>query len=648
MPEAASNGGHKRALLIGCPVAGLKAPARDLETMKTILEVYGFSCKTVQNATRAQILDHLEDIIRATDASDAVVVYFSGHGGLVQKTGEVNAKRPVQFLIPYDFSETTTGDFRGIADVELSQYLRRTTDRTENVTLILDCCHAARMARLKATVKTIDPQVYDEVFSHIQSMLQDGTLDVGGHHERNPRLLTIAASAQTESAYEQPFGEDQRSVLTEALERALLRRDAYGNPSVACWRSVMRSVRDRIKATCPQQFPQIEGDDTRFTFSLEKASLNGALPFSFDRENGPVLEGGRLHGVEAGDTYAVLPGLDERFNSGRQIAEVTVDMVGPVKSRVILKDWNLIGHVEKHARSGMRAFPRKKIGSLPVAVRLRRASKQLNGRIDGSPFLCKAENNDTSPFATIESKDSEVELWSHESGESSLLGRWQVTGDHVDAQCVSEIVDRLESMARSRHLLSLARQVEPTSLSHQVGVQVGRVRYGQPDISGQKGGLAITEGDRIFIKLRNNGDSTVLVTIFEICAGSVMMLTSATPSGRELRPNEEYTFGELHMIFGTLQGSEVDWPKSVPKNGLRLFENIIVVVTPCRLDMDLRCLETGPGAAKGADRGARELDAPSLSEFIDNVGSNSTRDVKTQQTYVEFGMRVVSFELNHN
>lgn len=58
------------------------------------------------------------------------------------------------------------------------------------------------------------------------------------------------------------------------------------------------------------------------------------------------------------------------------------------------------------------------------------------------------------------------------------------------------------------------------------------------------------------------------------------------------------------MIFGTLERSEVDWPASVPKKCPRLFENIVVVVTPSRLDMDLRCLEMGPGAAKVVDRGA--------------------------------------------
>ncbi|KAJ5019594.1 hypothetical protein K4K57_012055 [Colletotrichum sp. SAR 10_99] len=650
MPEATFINGHKLALLIGCPVDALKAPARDLETMKAILDDHRFSCRLVQNATRAQIIYHLESLIAKTNASDAIVVYFSGHGGLVEESREVTANPAVQFLIPYDFSETTENDFRGITDVELSRYMRRLTDKTENVTLILDCCHAARMARLKATVKRVDPQVYGVVFSHVRKMLQSGMLDRGGHPERNPRLLTIAASARTESAYEQSFGNEQRSVLTEALERVLRRRGADGTLPMICWRSVMRLVRDRIKATCPQQFPQIEGEDTRFTFSLERASLDGALPLSYNQQDGLVLQGGQFHGVQAGDTYAVLPAHEERFDISRQIVEVNVNLVGPLKSRVSLNDSGHLNRVERHAGSGMRAFPRIKIGRLPVAVRCETLSERLNRHIDRSPFLCRAENNETSPFATITSRYSQVELWSQESGELFLLGRWSVTqNEHVDARCVSEVIGRLESMARSRHLLSLARQVEPNPLSQQVSVEVGRVRNGQPDTSGQEKGLSVTEGERIFIKLRNTGRFMVLVSIFEICAGSVMMLTAATPNGRELRPEEEYTFGELDMIFGTLQGSEVDWPESAPKvQGSRLLENIVVVVTPSRLDMDLRCLETGPGAAKG-DRGAQELDEPNLSDFISEFGSESTSRIRPEtQTFIKFGMRLFSFELNHN
>lgn len=651
MPQATLINGHKRALLIGCPVDALKAPARDLETMKAILDDHRFSCKLVQDATRAQIIYHLESLTAKTNASDAIVVYFSGHGGLVEESRDVTANPAVQFLIPCDFSETTENDFRGITDVELSRYMRRLTDKTENVTLILDCCHAARMARLKATVKRVDPQVYGVVFSHVRKMLQNGMLDRGGHHERNPRLLTIAASARTESAYEQSFGSEQRSVLTEALERVLRRRGADGTLPMICWRSVMRLVRDRIKATCPQQFPQIEGEDTRFTFSLERASIDGALPLSYDHQKGLlVLQGGELHGVQVEDTYAVLPAREERFDPSRQIAEVNVDLVGPLMSHVSLKDLGHLDRVESHAGSGMRAFPRKKISRLPVAVRCQISSERLNRHIDRSPFLCRAGNNETSPFATITSRHSQIELWSQESGELFLLGYWLVAeNEHVDARCVSEVIGRLESMARSRHLLSLARQVEPNPLSQQVSVEVGRVRNGQPDTSGQEKGLSVTEGERIFIKLRNTGRSVVLVSIFEICAGSVMMLTAATPNGRELRPEEEYTFGELDMIFGTLQGSEVDWPESAPKvQGSRLLENIVVVVTPSRLDMDLRCLETGPGAAKG-DRGAQELDEPSLSDFISEFGSESTNRIRPEtQTFIKFGMRLFSFELNHN
>jgi hypothetical protein len=78
-------------------------------------------------------------------------------------------------------------------------------DETKNVTLILDCCHAARMARLPGTVKAIDPNKYREVSKHIENMRVEGKFDIDVNCERNLDAVTIVASAETESAYEQTF-----------------------------------------------------------------------------------------------------------------------------------------------------------------------------------------------------------------------------------------------------------------------------------------------------------------------------------------------------------------------------------------------------------------------------------------------------------
>ncbi|KAK1962672.1 hypothetical protein LY78DRAFT_231238 [Colletotrichum sublineola] len=157
------------------------------------------------------------------------------------------------------------------------------------------------MTRLPGTVQTIDRQFYRTVLGHIQNMLQRGILDADStHHERNPKILTIAASVQNESACKQPFEDaEQRSVLREALERVLRRQsnqDRIVQPRIS-WRTAMVRVRDRLKLTCPQQFPQIEGDDLRFIFSLSRAGLSGALLLEVIGDK-VILHGGEIHGLK--------------------------------------------------------------------------------------------------------------------------------------------------------------------------------------------------------------------------------------------------------------------------------------------------------------------------------------------------------------
>ncbi|KAF6837415.1 peptidase c14 caspase catalytic subunit p20 [Colletotrichum plurivorum] len=638
----------KRALLLGCPDERLKGVRRDLQTMKAILAPRGFFCHVVYRATRDQIVAGLESLAREAAPGDAVVVYYSGHGALVRRSSSGGAPdRPLQFLVPCDFDDTTEDDFRGVTDAQLSQLLRQITDRTDNVTLVLDCCHAARMARVPGTVKTVDGEFYKEVFGHIRAMLEDGRLDAGGAHvERNPRLVTVAASAQGESAYERPFeGEAQLGVLTEALERILGRAPDGEREMVreeVSWRSVMVRVRDRFKVTCPSQFPQIEGDDLRFTFSLSRAELDGALPLEITEGGRVVLHGGELHGIRKGDTYAVLPASEERNVSAREIAKATVERVGPVASHVSLnKDVAQISR--QHGRSGgMKAFPKsRKMGKLPVAVRHWRSSVDVAGLIGASPFLYVTDERENAPFALVRQERSTVFLESREAGDVVLTGRWDLTKQN-QTKGVEECVRKMEAMARSRHLFAVAKQAESKDIARHISVEVGTVAPGgEKQPSGPKG-LLVKEGDKIYIEVRNDGRSTVYASIFDLCPDSVSLLSTASPSGRELMPGETYLYGERDIVFGDLEGSKMSWPDEMPRDSRRFFERIVVVVTSGR--MDLRCLETQSGSS--ASRGD-ELDEEGLSELLSDIIFDTRRGgvVAQRNEPVQFGMRWASIEL---
>ena len=142
----------RHALLIGSGFDGLPGTENDVEAMARILEGYGFSQGCIiklchADATRDRIVKEWEALATESIEGDVMVIYYSGHGGLAEdKTQKARGLKVIQFLVPYDFDDSLR-TWKGIADFELSELLRKATLRTRNVTYILDCCHVHRMGR---------------------------------------------------------------------------------------------------------------------------------------------------------------------------------------------------------------------------------------------------------------------------------------------------------------------------------------------------------------------------------------------------------------------------------------------------------------------------------------------------------------------
>jgi uncharacterized caspase-like protein len=94
---------------------------------------------TGEQATRANILaelDWLRNQVQAVPAA-TVIVYFSGHGGLM----------PAYHLVPYGYN---SNDLAGsaISGTEFTE--RLLTIKAQKLLVLLDCCHAGGMAGMKA------------------------------------------------------------------------------------------------------------------------------------------------------------------------------------------------------------------------------------------------------------------------------------------------------------------------------------------------------------------------------------------------------------------------------------------------------------------------------------------------------------------
>jgi hypothetical protein len=614
--------------------------------MAEVLSLYGFSVTKclgpgdgVYGATRKGIMGAWKHLLSQTKHSDAVVIYYSGHGGITEADApEAGQQKPrrLQYIIPLDFAETGKDDWRGISDAELAGLLQQTTEITPNVTTIFDCCHSARMARGRAWVKTIDPGAYPNVMAHIQKMLDEmpATTKEALDLQRNKNVLSVVAAGRSASAFEKLFAGDRErmGVLTEALAHTL--RGCVG--AEIPWSDILRRVRERVRRTCPEQDPNVEGPQDRVPFRLgtpkggsggEALSLVESAPGEF------LLGGGRLHGVNRGDVLAVMPFEEGRLVESRMLAEAKVTVAGPTAARVQM-EWRK-GR-EQVLAPGAKAFVWKSSVLLPVGFLGEEEYRcELREELQGSAFVRFADSSEEREIiATVKQSDGRLAIWHHRV---YLVREWEVGGNKDDRRrAVTECVSVLESLARAQHLVDMQNDAprEPLelALSHEIGyVQDGRrTPYEGP-------GVTLVEDTRMYISVTNTGSHTLYVSMFDICGDSVTLLSKGSPSGIELLAGETSCFGEVD-VTGELRGSRIRWPPDIPK-AETMPEDISLVITDGKID--LRNLATGPGSTRREEKRASGL-GTWLAHLADSINFGGLRTVQSEgEGYKHMRYRVV-------
>src|SRR4051812_20985327 len=196
----------RKALLIGAQPHDLTGVLNDVDAMATALESRNFKVERLltPDATRAAILGAYEKLIVDAHTDDAFVIYYSGHGGRAKSPGSPD----LQFIVPDDYADSDDSDFRGITGVELSVLLARLTGVAHNTTVIMDCCHAAHMARrLDMRVKALLHPLhwrptYESIERHVTRLVEDGLSVELRHLVSNPLAVRAVACSPSESAWE--------------------------------------------------------------------------------------------------------------------------------------------------------------------------------------------------------------------------------------------------------------------------------------------------------------------------------------------------------------------------------------------------------------------------------------------------------------
>ncbi len=265
---------RRTALLIGAQTYGLTGVHHDVDTMADVLASRHFTVRRGEEATRAGILDGFERLIRDARYADAVVVYYSGHGGIA--VGAPASRARLQFLVPTDFPSSTPSDFRGVTAPELSVLLARLTRMTRNVTVIIDSCYAAHMSRdAQLRPKALYQHAYVDVAAHLDRLRRDGLDPAIRHVLGNPEAVRVVACGRDQSAYEYTNDAGRRiGVFTESLAMTL--RQAGEQP--ATWATLIERVRRRVATVVPFQRPEAEGPSLRLPFQSAVSYPSGPLP----------------------------------------------------------------------------------------------------------------------------------------------------------------------------------------------------------------------------------------------------------------------------------------------------------------------------------------------------------------------------------
>lgn len=240
----------------------------------------------------------------------AVLFYFSGHGSRA-----LAANKPSGFdetLVPHD---SRTDGIYDIKDWELGAWLTALTQYSDNVTVILDCCHSGSGTRSNTKLVTDvrgcpeDLRPQPDASGAIGSLVgaapvMRGALDLSQQREHLNYVL-LAACRNDEKAHEQLLGSEARrqGLLTYWVLDTLHQASPH---QPLTYRDLYDQVRHRVSSQ-RNQTPQCEGDRDRLFLGGVRRVQGRWLRVLGVRDGLVWVDSGQAQGLSRGTILHLYP-----------------------------------------------------------------------------------------------------------------------------------------------------------------------------------------------------------------------------------------------------------------------------------------------------------------------------------------------------
>ncbi|HVM39156.1 MAG TPA: caspase family protein, partial [Acidimicrobiia bacterium] len=551
----------RRALVIGSQTGGLRGVHSDVEVVADALTSLGFTATTAieADATRAGILERYRGLVEDTRSDDAAVVYYSGHGGRQRNalaTGDASLPPWLHFILPTDIDDRSDGTFRGVLAQELSLLQLELTEKSANVTTILDCCHSARMSRDAGALPKADDRLaafpWADVERRLAALGADPRADLSVGDD-NPLAVRVVACSPDESAYE--LGTTTLGGPHGALTSNLVPVLKSEHAASLTWRGLLDLVRPAVMDVVPMQRPELEGPLDRLVFSIETRDETGVLPVVV-HDGAALLAGAALFGMAVGDRYAVVaPGGDV----DRPLDTAVVDRIAGDRARL-----RLATVAADALPAGCSAHPLEvALGARPVAVVPvgHPSRSEVVDALRTSPHV-RVVDRTTDVVARVRLDGGGVRLL--DAAGEPLHG----SATSLDPPGLARLTDDLQKLARATHVRELASGAGPSALPDDVGVSYARLLADGSEAELARSGEHLFAGDRVVVRFRNGAADKRFVSVLDVgVSGGVSLLTASEPDGLTLEPGEGYELGR--DVAGVLDGIELYWPPAVPADAPR-------------------------------------------------------------------------------
>ena len=628
----------QRALLIASPYRGLQGPSNDVKRMEALLNTFGFTIIKCydEDATRDGILLALKRLAEDISPKDSVVVYYSGHGGLVEsplyrshdtKPLDIESSWRYQFLVPMDYSTSPQDGFRGILDVELSSMLRSMTDITENVTVFLDCCHAGRMVREpglgdKAVPRSIAGIQYHDISKIANKLKSSENQPKGIYDEENPTFVCIAAAAATETAWEyrNSVGE-WCGAMTEALVKVL--SDCRSH--VVSWRASLFRISELVNIAFPDQHPYLAGPGDRYHFSLLENTTEGL--HIRNEADGAIIQAGRVSGVREGNIYSIMNHGAKITSAQEHLAEARVIEAMSFRAVVDLK----FSHPYITALSEDGAIAFLKDSALPKwPVEIPSGIPWLEAMARVSNFI-RPQGREECGFTLVKFRLQAdiIALYTNHGIEAMRI---PVNASQEDQLSLKKAVEQL---ARAQHLLCLKIETKDEYLHHKTQIVFGILENSTIRIIRNDGTGSIIENSYTCIQLANSGVETVYISIFNINAVGRISRVSR-PTGVELPPGRKETILRRKEPPAGLQ---ITWPKTISRDR-PIEETLFFIITSSPVDF---CHLATPVQSPPSDR----IGLSQLEKLTWSIATGCSRNANAieDDSNVQYSIYRITFKL---